>query len=870
MKPVHSFNVIPSLPAPLEGLRRLSYNLRWSWEHDLIELFRRLDSDLWEETGHNPVRMLGALDQAALETAARDESFLAQLERAVQHLDEYLSSKSTWFRRNYGALDGLEVAYFSAEFGLTECLSIFAGGLGILAGDHLKSASSLGVPLVGVGLLYQEGYFSQYLNAAGWQQESYTDNDFQNLPLMLQKKPDGRPLTVDVRYDGRPVVAQIWRVDVGRVPLFLLDANVPENGPEERAVTYQLYGGDLEMRLKQEILLGIGGSRALQALGRTPSVYHMNEGHSAFLSLEWTRQLMERHALTFQEAREVASAGLIFTGHTPVAAGHDYFAPYLIERYLGEYARSLGMGTREFLGLGRQNPENDAEEFCMTVLALRMSASSNGVSKLHGHVSREMWKGLWPGVPVDEIPIGHVTNGIHFRSWISNEMNRIYDRYLGPHWRENQGDPKLWPRVDSIPQEELWRTHERRRDRLVAFARRRLRLQLIRRGASRPVVDAAEEVLDPSALTIGFARRFATYKRATLLLRDVERLERILNQRGRPVQILFAGKAHPRDDAGKTLIQQIIKLAQRPEFRLRLVFLEDYDMAVARSLVQGCDVWLNTPLRPLEASGTSGMKALANGALNVSTLDGWWDEAWQIGKAKGIFIGWAIGRGESYENSDYQDQVEAAALYDLLESEIVPMFYERGADGLPRRWIGGMKSSMSALSFSFNTQRMLKDYTSDFYTKAYQRCQLMMAGDAQRARTLAAWLARIERAWPNVAVEAMDAVGDGEIHVGSQIRVRALVRLGELAPEDVAVELYLGRVSADGEIADAAPVLMQPAGQDSRQGAYLFEARDVPCLRSGRIGYTVRIRPHHADEARPFLPGIIRWASEQMARTSVA
>jgi glycogen phosphorylase len=655
MKPVHSFNVIPSLPAPLEGLRRLSYNLRWTWDHDLIELFRRMDSDLWEATGHNPVRMLGALDQDQLEQLARDESLLAQLERALEYLDSYLASHSTWYRRNFGQIEGLQIAYFSAEFGITECLSIFAGGLGILAGDHLKSASNLGVPLIAVGLLYQVGYFSQYLNAAGWQQESYADNDFQNLPLTLEKQPDGRPLTVEVRYDGRPVLAQIWRAQVGRVPLFLLDSNLPENRPEERAITSQLYGGDREMRLKQEILLGIGGYRALEALGVQPSVYHMNEGHSAFLSLEWTRQLMARQGLSFPEAREVASAGLVFTGHTPVAAGHDYFAPHLIERYLGQYARSMGLGIREFLALGRQNPQNDAEEFCMTVLALRMSASSNGVSRLHGQVSREMWKGLWPGVPVEEIPIGHITNGIHFRSWISNEMNRLYDRYLGPNWREEQANPKLWLRVDSIPQEELWRTHERRRERLVAFARRRLRAQLMRRGATRPAVDAADEVLDPSALSISFARRFATYKRATLLLREVDRLARILNQPTRPVQILFAGKAHPRDDAGKALIQQIIKLAQRPEFRRRLVFLEDYDMAVARYLVQGCDVWLNTPLRPLEASGTSGMKALANGALNLSTLDGWWDEAWQIGESKNIFVGWAIGRGESYDNPEYQD-----------------------------------------------------------------------------------------------------------------------------------------------------------------------------------------------------------------------
>jgi starch phosphorylase len=866
MKPIRIFNVIPSLPEPLSGLRRLAYNLHWAWDHDAIELFRRLDSELWESSGHNPVRMLGAMDQAQLEAAARDETILAHLERTVRELDSYLASKSTWYQRTYGKLEGLQVAYFSAEFGLTECLSIFAGGLGILAGDHLKSASNLAVPLVGVGLLYQEGYFSQYLNAAGWQQESYADNDFENLPLTLQRRPDGRPVNVEVHFAGRPVAVQIWRAEVGRIPLLLLDANVRQNSPDDRSITNQLYGGDREMRLKQEILLGIGGCRALEALGLTPTVYHMNEGHSAFLSLEWTRRLMEKRGLNFREARELASAGLIFTGHTPVPAGHDYFAPSLIEHYLGDYAKILGLNNREFLGLGRQNPANDGEEFCMTVLAMRMASSSNGVSKLHGEVSREMWQGLWPGVPVDEIPVGHVTNGVHFRSWNSNEMHQLYDRYLGPRWREDQADPNLWLRVESIPQEELWRTHERRRERLVSFARRRLRLQLVRRGAPRSAIDAADEILDPSALTIGFSRRFATYKRATLLLRDIGRLERILNQPGRPVQILFAGKAHPHDDGGKALIQQIVKLAQQEEFRRRVVFIEDYDMAVARALVQGCDVWLNTPLRPLEACGTSGMKAMANGALNVSTLDGWWDEAWQAATAKGVFVGWAIGRGEKYENPEYQDQVEAAALYDVLESEVVPAFYERSADGLPRRWIAYMKSSIGMLSYSFNAQRMVKDYTADFYSKAHERCQRLMAGGAEHVRALANWLSRVEQAWANVRVEAVDAVGGGEIKVGDQIGVRARVQLGGLAPEEVAVELYLGRLNADGQLADAVIVPMQPAGQ--QDGVHIFEAKEVMCRRSGRNGYTVRVRPFHLDEARRFLPGLIRWADGQIGKAA--
>jgi starch phosphorylase len=859
MKPVHSFQVVPSLPAPLEGLRQLAHNLRWAWDHDTIELFRRLDSDLWESTGHNPVQMLGLMEQGQLQALARDESFLAHLARTRRELESYLAAESTWYRRTHGQVEGLQVAYFSAEFGLAECLSIFAGGLGVLAGDHLKSASDLGVPLVAVGLLYQQGYFRQYLNAAGWQQESYEDNDFQNLPLTLELRPDGRPVTVQVTCAGRAVTAQVWRARVGRVPLYLLDANVAENRQEDRDITDQLYGGDLEMRLKQEILLGIGGYRALEALGIEPTVYHMNEGHSAFLGLEWVRRLMETRGLTFAEAREVASAGLIFTTHTPVPAGHDYFPPALLDRYLGEYMTRFGLSRWEFLALGRQNEHNDAEEFCMTVLALRLAAFSNGVSKLHGKVSREMWKAIWPGLPEEEIPIGHITNGVHFRSWISQDMNQLYDRYLGPQWREEHADGKLWRRVESIPAEELWRTHERRRERLVAFARRSLRAQLQRRGASPAEINAAAEVLDPDALTIGFARRFATYKRAALLLRDPARLERILNQPGRPVQVVFAGKAHPRDDAGKKLIQEIVKAAQAPELRRRLVFLEDYDMAVARYLVQGSDIWLNTPLRPLEASGTSGMKALANGALNFSTLDGWWDEAWQSAAAEKRFVGWAIGRGESYENADYQDQVESVALYDQLEHEIVPAFYERGADGLPRRWTAGMKSSVATLCSTFNMQRVVKEYAGDCYVVAHERYRRLTGDDSAYARALACWVGRVTKAWPQVRVEAVDALPETRLAVGSYLQIRARVRLGSIQPGEVAVELYLGRVNARGEIGDGAALPMMATGE-TQDGTQVFEVAGVQCRESGLHGYTVRVLPFHHEESKSFLPGLITWA----------
>jgi starch phosphorylase len=870
VKPIRTFTVTPSLPPELEQQRALVYNLRWAWNHDAIELFR-WDRDLWEQSGHNPALMLGTIDQGTLQAAASDEGFLAHLNRVSNDFDAYLKSESTWFRKHHDGTNNLLVAYFSAEFGVTDCLSIFAGGLGILAGDHLKSASDLGVPLVAVGLLYQQGYLRQYLNEAGWQQEEYRDNDFHNLPLTLERDRDGVPLVIDVEYPGRKVAAQIWRAKVGRVALYLLDTNIKQNGAPDQDITDQLYGGDAEMRLKQEMMLGVGGCRALEAFGIQPSVYHLNEGHSAFLALERIRRLMELNHLSFAEAREAASAGLIFTTHTPVAAGHDYFQPDLMGRYFGEYAKGLGLQFRDFLALGRKNPNDDAEPFCMTALALRLAQSSNGVSRLHGQVTRRMWRPLWPGVPEEEIPIGHVTNGVHFQSWISQEMDEIYDRYLGPRWREEPADQSLWAR---------------------AFARRRLREQLERRGAPQSEIEAVDETLDPDALTIGFARRFATYKRANLLLRDPERLARILNDAGRPAQIIFAGEAHPRDDAGKELIKQIVALSRRPEFRRRLVFLEGYDMAVARSMTQGADVWLSTPRRPLEASGTSGMKAAANGALNLSTLDGWWDEAWNCGLRPQVVddcgfeqnwlstpslnyafnqsaiihnlgpqsaIGWTIGRGEIYDDPDYQDQVEAEALYDLLEDDVIPTFYDRGEDKLPRHWIDRMKASIGNLCHYFNTHRMVREYTERFYLPAAERQGRLAADGMARARSLAAWKERVRDQWSRVRIESATAGSLDGVQVNSEIKAQAEVSLGALTPDDVSVELYVGLVNAGGEIVGARAIPMRPVGDDG-DGRYRFEVSSVACCRSGLHGFTVRALPRHSELSASHLPGLIVWA----------
>jgi starch phosphorylase len=858
MRPSHTFRVIPSLPSRLERLRELASNLWWSWNHEAIDLFRRLDRDLWESTGHNPVLMLGTIRQERLEQVAEDDGFMAYCERVCHDFDQYMEGQGTWYRKAYAGsaeADGTCIAYFSAEFGLTESLGIYAGGLGILAGDHLKSASDLGLPFVAMGLLYQQGYFRQYLNPDGWQQELYPENDFYNMPVTLERQLSGAPLTVEVEYPNRMVKAQVWRAQVGRVPLYLLDTNIADNRPEDRDITDQLYGGDHDLRIRQEILLGIGGIHALAALGLKPTVCHMNEGHSAFLALERICSLMQDNQLSFAEAREAAAAGHVFTTHTPVPAGIDWFHPDLVDHYFSFYYPRLGLSRHEFLGLGRMSPDDANGYFCMAILAMRLANKVNGVSRLHARVSQHMWQEIWPQVPEDEVPIIGITNGIHPRSWISHDMADLYDRYLGPRWIERPTDLSVWQRVMRIPDEELWRTHERRRERLVAFARRRLRDQLEMRGSNPSDLSQAEQVLDPEALTIGFARRFATYKRATLLFRDVERLARIFGSKDRPVQMVFAGKAHPRDNPGKELIRQIIHHARRDEFRNRIVFIEDYDMNVARYLVQGVDVWLNTPRRPHEASGTSGMKATANGALNLSILDGWWDEGYTPE------TGWAIGHGEEYapDQADYQDGVEANALYDLFEKEIVPLFYERGRDGLPRGWIAKMKAAMRDHAGVFNTNRMVREYTEQCYIPSTRRDRLLREDGLARAKALAAWKARVYKQWSQLRIEKISTEGpeDQELKVGDQLQVQAQIHLGALNPTEVTVELFYGRLNAEGLIVkgDTIPMLI---AQSKGKGLYIF-AGAITCATSGRHGYALRVIPHHEDLDSPFELGLILW-----------
>ncbi len=852
MRPYMMLNVIPSLPPSLVRLAELAYNLRWTWDHETRDLFRRLDSDLWERSGHNPVAMLGSIAQARLEAAAKDDGFMAHFQRVCEQFDRYMGNQRAWYSQHCAELPDCRVAYFSPEFGLTECIPIYSGGLGVLSGDHLKSASDLGIHMVGVGLLYQFGYFSQYLSPDGWQQEYYPVNDFYNMPLQLMRKPDGTPVTVQVNYPDAPVSAQVWRIQVGRVPLYMLDSNLQQNRPRDREITGKLYGGDREMRIRQEILLGIGGYRALMALGIEPTVCHMNEGHAAFLCLERIRVLMDRFGLNFSEAAELARAGNVFTTHTSVPAGIDVFAPDLMDRYFGGWYPTLGITREQFLALGRQHPADASEPFNMAVFAVTMSSHTNAVSALHAVVARRLWANLWPGVPEEEIPVGHITNGVHLRSWISGDLASLLDRYLGPRWREEPSDMSVWQKVADIPDEELWRTHERRRERLVHFARQRLHAQLEARGAPPSEVEIANEVLDPEALTIGFARRFATYKRATLLLRDPERLARILNDRDRPVQIIIAGKAHPQDQAGKELIQAIVKAARQEEFRHRLVFLENYDTNVARYLVQGVDVWLNTPRRMQEASGTSGMKAAANGVLNMSILDGWWDEGYAPE------VGWAIGRGEIYDDPEYQDTLESQVIYELLEKEIVPLFYSRGRDGLPRAWIAKMKAALGRLAPVYNTDRMLMDYTTKYYMPVSARYLAMQENQGQRAKNLAAWKATVRENWGQLRVENVEANTLAEVHVNSEIVVRARVNLGSLSPDDVRVQLYYGHVNPAGDIQQGQVAPMELT--EKQDAAYIYEGK-VNFTTSGLHGYTVRVVPYHPDMTTPFDSGLIYWFS---------
>jgi starch phosphorylase len=699
--------------APLqERLWALARNLWWSWDHNSASLFLDLNPARWSELNHNPVALLSEIPLATLESRAAELMLHSRVNYAYRRLLEYGEADRTWGARHAGVLRPHPVAYFSAEFGLHESLPVYSGGLGVLAGDHIKSASDLDIPLVGIGLFYGQGYFRQRLDLDGWQREEYLETDTSHLPMEVAIGKDRRPVVVEIETRSGRLRAKVWRVKVGRRDLFLLDSDVEGNAPEDRELTSRLYGGDLRIRIRQELLLGVGGLRALRALGISPGVFHLNEGHSAFAVLEAIRMRMEDEGIGFDVAVPRVAREVVFTTHTPVPAGHDRFNAALVEEHIGPLREALGLSNETLLGLGRENPNNGDELFCMTVLALRLSRRANAVSALHAEVSRAMWTGLFRDKLEDDVPIGHITNGVHVPSWLAPQMFRLYDRHLGTNWHQRSSEAKIWLGIDNVDDGELWETHLNLKSQLIEFVRRRAFEQAARRGESRDTLIRLERVLSPDALTIGFARRFATYKRANLILKDIERLASMVNDPNRPVQFVFAGKAHPLDEPGKKVLQQIAELMRDPQFRDKFVFVEDYDINVGRHFVQGVDVWLNNPRRPLEASGTSGQKVVLNGGLNLSILDGWWAEAYD-----GL-NGFAIGTGRTHSNVDVHDARDGEDLLRTLREEVIPLYYQRDRDGLPRGWIKRMKRTIRTLGWRFNADRMVMDYTLQCYVPA--------------------------------------------------------------------------------------------------------------------------------------------------------
>jgi len=842
--PVKEFLVRPALPPALNRLNDLAYNLLWSWDHNIRSIFRRLDPVLWRTSGHNPVLLLGRIPQATLDRAAADQRFLGAYRKACERYGTYLERLEP--------PDSRLIAYFSMEYGLVECMPIYSGGLGVLSGDHLKASSDAEIPLTGVGLLYQKGYLQQSLNPDGWQQERNPVNDFYTLPVRPVQDADGRDLMVDVKLPSGKVWIKVWCMDVGRVKLYLLDTNIAENELQvHREITDQLYGGDIYTRIRQEIVLGIGGLRALRKLDLKPTVWHMNEGHSAFLALERMRLLIEEQGLDFDQAFEACRSNNVFTTHTSVPAGIDLFDSGMLYEYFGDYCRDSGIPFEKFLALGRFRPENHQEPFSMAIAAIKTSSFRNAVSCLHRQVSQEMWQELWPKLPVWEVPVTSVTNGVHLPTWLNGDLAQLYDQYLQPDWRERYYDPKTWDLAVDIPNSELWEAHRRRKRTLVTFVREHVVAAAVARKASAAEQHRLSDVLDPDALTIGFARRFATYKRATLLFRDVGRLKRLLTDAGRPVQIVIAGKAHPKDLPGKTLIREIIQLTRDPEISKHIVFVEDYSIEVARELVQGVDMWVNTPRRGEEACGTSGMKAGINGVLNLSILDGWFDEAYEISG------GWAIGDREPY--SEDHDEIHARAIYSILENEIVPMYYQDREESVPVDWTLRMKQSLMHLSPQFNSQRMVGEYLSQLYEPAHQSYLDMSRDGFEPARNRASWNEQVEKVWESVGFLEIGPGPDVSVLTGRPIPMRAKVNLAGLSPKDVRVEAVIGRVGVNGNLEETQVMTLTAVEQEG--DAHVFLKEFVP-HQTGRLGYSLRISPNHYDDplTRP-CNALLKWSA---------
>lgn len=827
----------------------LSRNLWWSWQHDAKELFRRIDPKLWQDSGRNPIVFSTMVPRQRLEELAEDEGFLAHQNRVREKYEGAVLSKQT-----SGGSDVLQkntIAYFSMEFGIHESLPLFAGGLGILAGDHLKAASDLMLPMTGVSLLYRQGYFRQFLNSEGMQQEEYPEIDLYTFPIERAVDSSGKELFISISGPNSGIRAQVWKLLVGRTTLFLIDTNLPDNPPEIREITANLYPANQFKRLAQEVVLGIGGMRALSAMGIFPSVIHMNEGHCTFAAIERLSQIISKFNIDLKTALEIVPRSTVFTTHTPVIAGHDVFPAEIVKPYLEPLKERLGADENEILSWGQPAWKDSDSQFSMFVLGLRMAQYRNGVSKLHGSVARKMWAHVWPERPIDEIPITHITNGAHVPTWISYDISLIFDRYLGPGWNKHPWNPVIMNRIDGIYNEELWRVHELNRSRLIRTCRELMGKQYKKRNAPKSMMDDIESIFDQDALTIVFARRFATYKRSHLLFMDPDRLESILTSKTHPVQIIFAGKAHPKDQEGKDMIQKVVQFARKKGVRHRLIFLEDYDINTARMLVQGADVWLNTPRRPLEACGTSGMKAAINGALNISILDGWWCEGFSDE------TGWKIGNGEEYHDHEYQDAVESQALYNLLTDEVIPCFYDRKNGDSSQKWLHKMKESMKMAMKNFCSHVMVSKYNSMFYLPSAKRLGELVSTDSSEAKALSLQRTRLSSLWNSIKIETPVRKASGPFRDGDTFSVTTEVCLGELKPEEVEIELYFGRMKSIDLVTEGKVKSMRVREQIG-DGRYLYEC-DIICEKSGRFGFTARAIPKGDDWIKNS-PEFLTWA----------
>ena len=833
----NKITVNPQLPKRVGELLDIANNLWWSWNSEFLRLFKEIDSDLWETVGKNPVKFLKLVSQDKLEDIAKDEEFLAKYDEVVNHFNSYMQTKETWFSKNYPNNANDLIAYFSAEYGIDEIIPIYSGGLGILSGDHLKSASDLGLPFVAVGLLYKNGYFNQKIDGYGTQKTEYTNIDLDNLPILPVKDENGEDLIIDVDFPDRKLYLKIWKIVVGRISLFLMDSDIDKNIAEDRVVTLRLYGGDQEMRIRQEIVLGMAGIKLLKRLGLNPSVYHMNEGHSAFLTLEVIKDAMEEKQVSFEVAKSMCSAKTVFTTHTPVPAGNDIFPIELMDKYFSNFWPKLGISREDFLRLGMKNSQGIEQGFNMGMLALRIAGKKNGVSKLHGAVSRRLFSDVWPNIAPDESPIEYVTNGIHTCSWLAPSMKKLFNQYLKPYWQDNIQDDETWNDIKNIPNKELWDTHTDRKKKLFALVKNNITTRLKSSGYNYEEINEIVSKLNPNALTIGFARRFATYKRATLIFRDLERLTQLLNNPERPVQLIFAGKAHPADKEGQDLIKYIHEVSMKPQFKGKIFLLENYNIAMSRYLISGVDVWLNNPRRPMEASGTSGQKASVNGVINFSVLDGWWAEGYNQKN------GWTIGDNTEYQSYEEQDIADSESLYNTLENKIIPLYYEnKKEDGVSDKWMEMFKNSIISTGGRYSTSRMVIDYTRDYYMELANLSKNHYQ-NLDEVIDFTNWKKNMYASWKDIKITQNNNLDNITIDAGNQIEVHCIVNLPEnIDCNSIRTEVYYGKILENGIMEQIQTVPMNLIEQDDENRTYKYSAK-IELKTGGNYGYTFRVMP---------------------------